>query len=66
MAYIVPRDKPTECHGCPFCDIYTYDCRLQRVQYETFDEQIHACPLIDGTIAVIGQREEEKYDKNSC
>ena len=47
MAYIVPRDRPTECRRCPFCDQYTYDCRLQRVQYESFEEQIRDCPLTD-------------------
>lgn len=46
MSYIVPRDKPTECRRCPFCDQYTYDCRLQRVQYESFEEQIQTCPLV--------------------
>ncbi len=46
MSYIVPRDKPTECRKCPFCDPYGYDCRLQKVQYETFDEQIQTCPLV--------------------
>lgn len=46
MSYIVPRDKPTECRRCPFCDRYTYDCRLQRVQYESFEEQIRTCPLV--------------------
>lgn len=46
MSYIVPRDKPTECRRCPFCDRYTYDCRLQRVQYESFEEQIQTCPLV--------------------
>jgi len=47
MSYVVPRDRPAECRKCPFCDIYTYDCRLQRVQYETFEEQIRGCPLTD-------------------
>ena len=47
MSYIVPRDRPAECRKCPFCDRYTYDCRLQRAQYETFDEQIRGCPLMD-------------------
>lgn len=46
MSYIVPRDKPTECRRCPFCDRYTYDCRLQKVQYESFEEQIRTCPLV--------------------
>ena len=46
MSYIVPKDKPVECRKCPFCDRYTYDCRLQRVQYESFEEQIHTCPLV--------------------
>lgn len=46
MSYIVPRDKPTECRKCPFCCGRTYDCRLQRVQYESFEEQIQTCPLV--------------------
>lgn len=46
MSYIVPRDRPAECRKCPFCDRYTYDCRLQRVQYESFEEQIAGCPLV--------------------
>lgn len=46
MAYIVPRDRPAECRKCPFCDRYTYDCRLQKVQYESFEEQITGCPLV--------------------
>lgn len=45
MSYIVPRDRPAECRKCPFCDRYTYDCRLQRVQHESFEEQIAGCPL---------------------
>lgn len=47
MAYIVPRDRPAECRKCPFCDRYTYDCRLQRESYESFEEQIAGCPLTD-------------------
>lgn len=46
MSYIVPRDKPTECRRCPFCDPYGYDCRLQReCDEKTFEEQIQTCPL---------------------
>ena len=45
MGYIVPRDRPAECRKCPFCDRYTYDCRLQRESYESFEEQIAGCPL---------------------
>ena len=46
MSYIVPRDRPVECRKCPFCDRYTYDCRLRKVQYESFEEQIQTCPLV--------------------
>lgn len=47
MSYIVPRDKPTECRRCLFCDRYTYDCRLQRESGEkSFEEQFQACPLV--------------------
>lgn len=46
MSYIVPRDKPTECRKCPFCHGRTYDCRLQKVRYESFEEQIQTCPLV--------------------
>jgi len=45
MSYIVPRDKPTECRRCPFCHGRTYDCRLQKVQCESLEEQIQTCPL---------------------
>lgn len=46
MSYIVPKEKPTGCRKCPFCDRYTYDCRLQRALYESFEEQIRECPLV--------------------
>lgn len=49
MSNIVPRDKPTECRKCPFCDRYTYDCRLQRESDEkSFEEQMRECPLTAG------------------
>lgn len=46
MSYIVPMDKPTNCRECQFRILYTYDCRLQRVQYKSIKEQIQNCPLV--------------------
>lgn len=46
MSYIVPMDKPTGCRECQFRILYTYDCRLQRVQYKSIKEQIQNCPLV--------------------
>lgn len=63
MSYIVPRDKPTECRKCPFCCGRTYDCRLQRVQYESFEEQIKTCPLV--ACDDYDMREEERDDKKA-